>query len=79
MNPRSSCCFYIFVPSPEPFRVAFDQTMYTVMESAGSVEVCVNLTHPPDASFDIQVTVLVFHNDSSVYVPADTTFASKQL
>ena len=51
--------------------------MYTVVESAGSVEVCVNLTHPPDDILDEQVTVLVFHNDSSIYVPPNPTFASK--
>ena len=66
-----------FVLSTEPFRVGFDQTMYTVLESAGSVEVCVNLTHPPDDILDIQVTVLVVHNDSSIYVPPNPTFASK--
>ena len=78
----SACNIFLifqFVPSPEPFRVGFDQTMYTVVESAGSVEVCVNLTHPPDDILGVEVTVLVFHNDSSVYVPADPAFASKEL
>ena len=51
--------------------------MYTVMESAGSVEVCVNLIHPLDDTFDEQVAVLVFHNDSSIYVPPNPTFASE--
>ena len=70
-----------FVPSPGPFVIRFDQTMYTVVESAGSVEVCVNLTYPRplDDILDERVTVLVFHHNSSVYVPADPTFASKQL
>ena len=68
-----------FCIHPEPFRVAFDQTMYTVLESAGSVEVCVNLTHPPDDILDEQVTVLVFHNDDSMYIPPNSTLASKQL
>ena len=68
-----------FVLSPEPFVIRFDQTMYTVMESAGSVEVCVNLTHPPDDIFEELVTVLVFHHNSSVYVPPDATVASRQL
>ena len=67
-----------FIHSPEPFRVGFDQTMYTVMESAGSVEVCVNLTHPPDDIFDERVTVLVFHSDSSVYLPPNPSLACKQ-
>ena len=59
------------------FRVGFDQTMYTVVESAGSVEVCVNLTSPPHDIFDEQITVLVFHNDDSIYIPPNPTFASK--
>ena len=32
----------------EPFRVAFVETMYSVKESEGRVEVCVNLTRPVD-------------------------------
>ena len=51
--------------------------MYTVMESAGSVEVCVNLTFIPHDILGGQVTVLVFHNDNSIYVPPNPTFASK--
>ena len=47
------------------------------MESAGSVEVCVSLTFPPDDIFEERVNVLVFHNDSSIYVPPNPTFASK--
>ena len=69
----TSYCFHC----PESFRVGFDQTMYTVLESAGSVEVCVNLTHPPDDIFEEQVTVLVFHNDDSIYIPPNPTLASK--
>ena len=67
----------IILPT-EPFRVGFHQTMYTVVESAGSVEVCVNLIHPPDDILEERVTVLVFHNESSIYVPPNPTFASKQ-
>ena len=69
--------FFDFICHLEPFRIAFDQTMYTVVESAGSVEVCVNLTHPPDDILDEQVSVLVFHNDGSIYVPPNPTFASQ--
>ena len=69
--------YYAFICHLEPFRVGFDQTMYTVVESAGTVEVCVSLTHPPDDILDEQVTILVFHNDSSIYVPPNPTFASK--
>ena len=68
-----------FVHCSEPFRVGFDQTMYTVLESAGFVEVCVNLTFPPTDILGERVTVLVFHNDSSIYVPPNPTFASRQL
>ena len=70
---------YTIVFPPEPFRVGFHQTVYTVIESAGSVEVCVSLTHPRrDIIHDEQVTVLVFHNDSSIYVPSNPRFASEQ-
>ena len=51
--------------------------MYTVMESAGSVEVCVNLTHPPHDIFEERVTVLVFHSDSSIYIPPNPALASE--
>ena len=30
----------------DPFEVGFVETVYTVSESVGSVEVCVNLTRP---------------------------------
>lgn len=36
----------LFIYSTEPFVVAFVQTAYTVVESIGSVEVCINLTRP---------------------------------
>ena len=64
---------------PEPFRVGFDRTMYTVAESADSVEVCVNLTQPPHVYdiYDERITILVFHNDDSIYIPPNPTFASK--
>ena len=71
------CFILLLFHCPEPFRVGFDQTMYTVVESAGSVEVCVNLTFPPHDILDEQVTVLVFHDDSSIYVPPNPTFSSK--
>ena len=70
---------YYFVLLLDPFHVGFDQTVYSVVESGGSVEVCVNLTHPPGDISGGEVTVLVFHNDSSIYVPLNPTFASKQL
>ena len=43
------------------------------------MEVCVNLTFPPTDILGERVTVLVFHNDSSIYVPPNPAFASRQL
>ena len=60
--------FYIFSHA-EPFVVAFVETLYTVMESEGQVEVCVNLTHPPRNILDETVRVNVFSNNISVYIP----------
>ena len=50
--------------------------MYTVTESEGQVEVCVNLTHPPKEIFDETVSVNVFNNESSVYIPYGDELAS---
>ena len=61
----------------EPFRVAFVETMYTVVESEGRVEVCVNLTRPEFDILDETVQVDVFHYDSSVYIPPNPVLASE--
>ena len=61
----------------EPFRVAFVETMYTVVESEGRVEVCVNLTRPEIDILDETVQVDVFHYDSSVYIPPNPVLASE--
>ena len=53
--------------------------MHTVVESTTAVEVYVNLTHPPNDIFEIQVGVKVFHNVSSVYISPNPVPASKQL
>ena len=53
--------------------------MYTVAESSGAVEVCVNLTFPRSDILDEQVTVLVYHNDNSIYLPPTPALASKQM
>ena len=61
----------------EPFRVAFVETMYAVVESEGQVEVCVNLTRPEKDIRDETVQVDVFHYDSSVYIPPNPVLASE--
>ena len=61
----------------DPFRVAFVETMYTVVESEGRVEVCVNLTRPEKDIFEETVQVDVFHYDSSVYIPPNPVLASE--
>ena len=50
--------------------------MYTVIESEDQVEVCVNLTHPPEDIFDATVRVNVFKNESTVYIPDGAIIAS---
>ena len=46
------------------------------MESEGSVEVCVNLTRPPQDILDETVRVNVFNKESSVYIPDGADIAS---
>ena len=55
------------------------ETIYTVSEDVGTVEVCVNLTQPHYDIFDEFVVVEVIDFPSSVYVPADATLASESL
>ena len=55
------------------------ETVYTVSESVGSVEVCVNLTRPQLEILDEFVVVEVYDFPSSVLIPADVTLASKSL
>ena len=59
--------------------MAFVRTMYTVPETIGSVEVCVNLTHPPIDILDEFVRVQVLTEPNSVYIPENSTLASKQM
>ena len=57
------------------------ETIYTVPEDVGTVEVCVNLTKP-GLDIDILdefVVVEVIDFPSSVYIPADVTLASELL
>ena len=71
---------HFFIPCrffTEPFVVAFVQTMYTVVESEGPVEVCVNLTRPPVDILEETVRVRVTNNESSIYIPTDVRLASE--
>ena len=60
-----------------PFEVAFVETTYTVDESVGAVNVCVNLTQPQIDIRDETVNVFVINNSSSVYIPTGAPLASK--
>ena len=62
---------------PEPFEVAFVEKSYTVFEDVGTVEVCVNLTEPQIDILNEEVYVMVFNDETSVYIPADGVLASK--
>ena len=55
------------------------ETIYTVPEDVGTVEVCVNLTQPQIDILEEFVVVEVFDFPSSVYVPANVTLASESL
>ena len=71
------CVVQITLYTLEPFEVGFVQTSYTVSESAGSVEVCVNLTRPQIDIFDEFVVVEVTDFPSSVYIPLNAALASE--
>ena len=51
--------------------------MYTVLESEGPVEVCVNLTRPPVDILKETVRVRVINDESSTYIPAGVRLASE--
>ena len=53
------------------------QTTYTVVESEGPVEVCVNLTHPPVDILEETVRVRVTNDEGSIYIPAGVRLASE--
>ena len=58
--------------------VGFVETIYTVPESVGSVEVCVNLTRPTfDILEEFVVVVEVTDFPFSVLIPANVTLASE--
>ena len=62
----------------EPFVVAFVKTTYTVDESVGAVNMCVNFTQPQIDILEHTVNVFVIDDYSSVYIPAGAPLASKQ-
>ena len=66
---------YLYVS--EPFVVAFVETTYTVDESVGAVEVCVNLTQPMIDILEERVNVFVIDNSSSVNIPPGAPLASE--
>ena len=68
--------FYILL-FLEPFQVQFVETVYTIAESNGSVEVCVNLTQPQVDILDEFVVVKVIDFPSSTYIPVNVTPASE--
>ena len=72
---------YLFIPLiwffTVQFVVAFVQTMYTVLESEGPVEVCVNLTRPPVDILDETVRVRVTNDEGSIYIPTGVRLASE--
>ena len=68
---------YCFAFLLEPFMIAFTKTTYTVIESEGQVEVCVNLTHPLEYVFDYTVLVESYNNESSLYNLTNAVIASE--
>ena len=57
--------------------MAFVETEFTVDESVGAVNMCVNLTQPELDIVDETVNVFVIDDSSSVYIPAGAPLASK--
>ena len=55
----------------------FVKTVYTITESDGDVEVCVNLTRPSTDIFESFVGVEVYRNDTSLYIPSGVMLASE--
>ena len=50
---------------------------YTVQESVGAVNVCVNLTRPTRDILDESVNVFVIDDPSSIYIPPGAPLASE--
>ena len=60
----------------DPFKVAFVKKTYTVNESVGAVNVCINLTHPMKDILDETVNVFVI-DATSIYIPPGAPLASE--
>ena len=74
-------CFLAIISSflpLEPFVVSFVETMYTVLESRGHVEVCVHVTSPKDL-YDGIILVEVYDFSSSTYIPSNAELAGKYI
>ena len=54
------------------------EKVFTVDESVGAVNVCVNLTYPMDI-LDETISVFVTDNPSSIYIPPGAPLASEFL
>ena len=53
------------------------EKVFTVDESVGAVNVCVNLTYPTVDILDETVNVFVIDNSSSIYIPPGAPLASE--
>ena len=53
------------------------ETVYTVDESVGAVNVCVNLTKPNINILEERVQLFVIDHSSSVYIPPGGPLASE--
>ena len=60
----------------EPFMVAYVQTTYTVLESEGHVDVCVNLSFPEMDILDETLRVEAVYDVDSAYIPPGAVLAS---
>ena len=66
------CLYYA-----DMFIVGFVETMYTVIEGDGQVEVCVNLISPEGNIGNEIVLLEVINNTDPSSIPADVAAASK--
>ena len=57
----------------------FVNTAYTVLENEGEVEVCVNLTQPQRDILDETITINVYDDPLSLYIPSTAILASKSV
>ena len=67
----------LFLKLTEIFMVALVEKTYTVDESVGEVEICVNLTNPVTDILDETVNVFVVDDPSSIYIPPGAPLASE--